>query len=97
MSWRCFMAQTKEDRLKVGAVWDWGKHGWAVRLPGPSLFYQHRKAKDGTEWQTSGEPPNITVNPSINVEGVWHGWIQGGVISDDPGHRYDADGRLLRP
>lgn len=34
-------------------------------------------------WRVSGDPPNVTVSPSINIVGLYHGWIQNGVISDD--------------
>lgn len=34
-------------------------------------------------WQVTGEPPLITVSPSINLAGAYHGWIQNGIISDD--------------
>ena len=37
----------------------------------------------GPGWQVSGELPNLTVSPSINLGGIYHGWIQSGVISDD--------------
>lgn len=34
-------------------------------------------------WTVTGEWPNITVTPSINSVGRYHGWIQNGVITDD--------------
>jgi hypothetical protein len=37
--------------------------------------------RDG--WIVTGEPPRITVSPSINVHGIYHGWIKEGVITDD--------------
>lgn len=33
-------------------------------------------------WTVTGEAPKITVKPSINAVGDWHGWITDGVISD---------------
>jgi hypothetical protein len=27
-----------------------------------------------------GEKPNITVHPSIHLVGIWHGWLQAGVL-----------------
>lgn len=33
-------------------------------------------------WMVTGEAPNITVSPSINAVGFYHGWLQNGVISD---------------
>ena len=37
----------------------------------------------GDGWDVSGEPPLITVSPSVNIHGCYHGFIQNGVISDD--------------
>jgi hypothetical protein len=34
-------------------------------------------------WEVTGEPPLITVSPSINILGAYHGWIRDGIISDD--------------
>lgn len=38
-------------------------------------------------WEVSGEPPNMTVEPSILMEehwkyGSWHGWLKEGVLID---------------
>lgn len=32
-------------------------------------------------WTVTGEPPLITVEPSINVIGIWHGWLRNGVLT----------------
>ena len=46
-------------------------------------------------WQVSGEPPLITVSPSINIVGSYHGFVQNGVISEDcEGRTYDIGGWL---
>ncbi len=42
---------------------------WHTKTPGA-----------GPQWDVTGEPPNITVSPSINVIGIWHGWIRDGVL-----------------
>lgn len=38
----------------------------------------------GTYWVRTGEPPAVTVTPSLNVsEGLpraWHGWVTAGVL-----------------
>ncbi len=34
----------------------------------------------GARWLVTGQPPNLTVTPSINVVGVWHGWIRNGEL-----------------
>lgn len=33
-------------------------------------------------WHVSGPPEKITVHPSINLKGYFHGWIKDGIISD---------------
>lgn len=33
-------------------------------------------------WRVSGEPPRITVHPSINAIGAYHGWLIDGVLTD---------------
>ena len=40
-------------------------------------------------WKVTGEVPNITVSPSINFIGRYHGWLQNGILSDDiEGRKY---------
>lgn len=35
-----------------------------------------------TGWARTGEPPNITVTPSINIgPEIWHGWITNGEMT----------------
>lgn len=34
-------------------------------------------------WEVTGEAPNITVSPSINMYHSYHGFLQNGVIGDD--------------
>lgn len=28
-----------------------------------------------------GQKPELTVNPSIHLEGLWHGWLKNGILS----------------
>lgn len=37
----------------------------------------------GDGWKVTGEPPAITLAPSINIVGHYHGYIVKGVIKDD--------------
>jgi len=37
----------------------------------------------GEGWTVVGTAPNISVMPSINFPGSYHGWIMNGVITDD--------------
>lgn len=43
----------------------------------------------GNGWTISGDPPKITVTPSINLYGIWHGHITNGVVTKD------AEGRVF--
>jgi hypothetical protein len=46
------------------------------------------KSSNGEGWQRTGEPPNVTANPSIGAgkgpDGGWkyHGWLRNGVLVD---------------
>ena len=77
-----------------------------VFLPGRTLF-----CVDGACWNTGpdgkivyhggwsvlGFLPNITVTPSINIVGSYHGYITNGVITDDcEGRKFDENGRGIR-
>jgi hypothetical protein len=37
----------------------------------------------GDGWTVTGDLPNLTVAPSINIGGTYHGWIRDGVITPD--------------
>jgi len=62
-----------------------------VVLPnGEHICPDHRFGKgDGSGeykedgWTVTGDAPNITVSPSINATGRYHGWLQDGILSDD--------------
>lgn len=68
-----------------------------VILPNGGRFYIIRAATkgDGTGvWEISGEPPNLTVTPSIDSyhgpHRRWHGYLKNGILSDDiAGRKYD--------
>ena len=71
------------------------RHALWVRLPDghdfclDSACYDHGRDPNGNGWTVTGEAPNITVSPSINCIGSYHGWLQNGVLSDDvEGRRY---------
>ncbi len=34
-------------------------------------------------WTVTGEPPNLTMSPSVNIVGSYHGFVTNGVIGDD--------------
>lgn len=58
-----------------------------VVLPKHTLFVIDGKCwKNGESyggWTVTGEAPNITVNPSIDIGGSYHGFLVSGVISED--------------
>jgi hypothetical protein len=48
-------------------------------------------------WTVTGIAPNITVHPSINCVGAYHGWLQNGIISPDcEGRLYDEIGNIIK-
>jgi hypothetical protein len=66
-----------------------------VILPGQNLFCVDSKCWNDKSmyggWQVTGIPPAITISPSINIAGTYHGWIINGVISED------CEGRVYTP
>lgn len=54
-----------------------------VKLPGGHEFVVDSKSSDGSFWSVTGEPPRLTVSPSIHVRApapAWHGWLREGVL-----------------
>lgn len=63
-----------------------GRECWAVVLPNGRVWRTTDPASDPPHalWDVSGEPPAITVRPSINdtsPRGGWHGWITNGEMT----------------
>lgn len=58
---------------------------WCVMLPAGQewVIYSYASGAPKQKWQVTGTPPNITVSPSISQVGYYHGFIKGGVITDD--------------
>lgn len=58
-----------------------------VLLPGKNIFLLDGKCwsngKHYGGWQVTGIAPNITVTPSINIGGSYHGFLVNGIIGDD--------------
>ena len=70
-----------------------GRRTLLITLPPRTLFcldakcYKSGKWYDG--WIVTGEPPLITVSPSINT-GSYHGFLRDGIIGNDvEGRNYD--------
>lgn len=74
-----------------------------VYLPGRIEFHVDGPALRegipvGVGWEVSGNPPRLTVAPSIDIAGIYHGHLIDGVLSDDlAGRKYANDGRLAPP
>ena len=68
-----------------------------IRLPGHVDFCPDRCADDSRSgWVVTGTTPHLTFSPSVNIGRTWHGFVRGGVISDDvEGRQYDPTGRPL--
>jgi hypothetical protein len=49
-----------------------------VQLPSGPFCIDMSVMKDGHP-----DPPNVTLSPSVNIVGSYHGWIQNGIISED--------------
>lgn len=48
------------------------------------------------EWRWTGTLPNITITPSVNCVGRYHGWVQNGVVTDDcEGRKFDEMGKRI--
>jgi uncharacterized protein DUF6527 len=65
-----------------------GKRAIIVILPGNVYFCIYSKQiTDGVQhepgWTVSGEPEALTLQPSVNVKGAWHGFISSGAFSPD--------------
>lgn len=87
------------DVLSLEYKRDWAgkREPLVVRLPGPVDLCVDHRADDagGHGWVVTGDPETLTVSPSINAIGIYHGFIRNGVITDDvEGRTYDASGRL---
>jgi len=67
-----------------------GRPPMYVSLPGGTWFLIDSRFYDpahggfyGEGWNPTGQAPQVTLHPSVNNHGRYHGWIQNGVISDD--------------
>jgi len=54
-------------------------HAWTVVLPDGVHWNIDRVARHGGRWERTGEPPELTVSPSIRT-GTYHGHLVGGVL-----------------
>jgi hypothetical protein len=86
------------DELSEQYLNDWGDKREPIKviLPDRSSFCVDQRStsarENGTKtgWTVTGEPPNLTCNPSIHIqygpfpdghmEEGWHGWLKDGVL-----------------
>lgn len=54
-----------------------------VMLPSGPFCIDQRSSRSEAGWKVTGDAPQVTLTPSINVMGAYHGWITDGVITDD--------------
>jgi hypothetical protein len=60
-----------------------------IRLPSgpfsPDEFYGRPENTDRDGWTVTGsiEDGSLVVSPSVNIVGYYHGFVQGGAVSDD--------------
>jgi hypothetical protein len=52
----------------------------SVKLPNNAEWLIDRRPPI---WTRTGEPPNITVTPSINHQGQYHGHLSAGILTED--------------
>lgn len=75
-----------------GPKWDAKNTETGLVEPHFTLQYfclEQRASSVPEGWTWSGEPPNITISPSINCEGRYHGYVQNGIVT------HCLDGRLF--
>lgn len=48
----------------------------------PIVWHTRQPADEANapRWDVVGNAPHLTVTPSINVIGIWHGWIRNGEL-----------------
>ena len=82
----------QDKDLPPGAMWEapwYGGSDWigqdgksiVVQLPSGTDFPIDAPSHDGGRWTRTGTPPQITVRPSINEVGRYHGHLIDGVLS----------------
>lgn len=62
-----------------------GRKPIVVMLPGRNYFLVDGKGFSRERghfdcWTVTGVPPALTVSPSIDMTGRWHGWLRDGVL-----------------
>lgn len=79
--WRDNARNRKPLYVALPIKWHDGSTGVQLLLVDGQCYDGQRGYYDG--WTVTGTPPQISVHPSINMVGHYHGFIQNGVITDD--------------
>lgn len=59
------------------------KHGGSRTFCVDQMAYNSEQGWHGAGWTISGIEPRLTLSPSINLHGDYHGYLSDGVIADD--------------
>lgn len=78
--WRQDGQVVRFDGLRPGAMYLDDDQGLVVLLPCRSFWHPDRQDRT---WTRTGVPPNVTVTPSVNAVGRYHGWLRDGVLTED--------------
>jgi hypothetical protein len=85
-----FAQHPEVPRAPPGAMWlSKSGSGLVVRTPGGD-WYVDQPSSSGGNWTRSGEPPNVTANPSILQQNpseysgtrAYHGMLRSGVLEE---------------
>lgn len=93
--WHSRVAHRSKLSEAYRATWEHIRKPLCVVLPGRMIFCVDSMCYSGERgyyggWTVTGDHTNMTVSPSINVGGTYHGWITNGwVLNDIDGHAYD--------
>lgn len=93
MAWRLSLVENPRNgpdgKIPIGTMWPakrGDENGYCILLPGDVWWWTYQHPTGGGRWQITippEGPERMTVSPSINFSGGWHGFIRDGVISDD--------------
>ncbi len=87
------------EELRVGAMW-FEDDELVVKMPDNSTWNIDRGRKANERggvhtwpgWNRKGEPPNITVEPSVNDVGRYHGYLRDGYLTSDiEGRKFEGE------
>ncbi|ANT39902.1 hypothetical protein BI026_gp31 [Rhodovulum phage vB_RhkS_P1] len=66
------------DPDEVGARWMWFVCPCGCGQMRPITIGDRFKPAEAPSWYWNGSLTEVTLHPSVNCEGHWHGWLRGG-------------------